>query len=34
MKVMAIAEKDHGTLVNQDVFLRCDYRALKRERLR
>lgn len=31
LKVMAIAEKDHGTLVNQDVFLRCDYRALKRD---
>jgi len=29
LKVMAIAEIDHGTLVNQDVFLRCDYRVLK-----
>ena len=29
LKVMAIAEKDHRTLVNQDVFLRCDYRVLK-----
>lgn len=31
LKVMAIAEIDHGTLVNQDVFLRCDYRVLKRD---
>lgn len=31
MKIMAIAEIDHGTLVNQDVFLRCDYRALKKD---
>jgi len=31
LKVMAIAETDHGTLVNQDVFLRCDYRALKKD---
>ena len=31
LKVMAIAEIDHRTLVNQDVFLRCDYRALKRD---
>lgn len=31
LKVMAIAEKDYGTLVNQDVFLRCDYRVLKKE---
>ena len=31
LKVMAIAEMDHGTLINQDVFLRCDYRALKRD---
>lgn len=31
LKVMAIAEMDHGTLVNQDVFLRCDYRALKKD---
>ncbi len=29
LKVMAIAEIEHGTLVNQDVFLRCDYRAIK-----
>ncbi len=31
MKVMASAEIEHGTLVNQDVFLRCDYGALKKE---
>jgi hypothetical protein len=31
LKVMAIAEIDHGTLVNQDVFLRCDYRVLKKD---
>lgn len=31
LKVMAIAEIDYGTLVNQDVFLRCDYRALKKD---
>lgn len=31
LKALAIAEKDHGTLVNQDVFLRCDYRTLKKE---
>ena len=31
LMVMAIAEIDHGTLVNQDVFLRCDYRALKKD---
>lgn len=31
LKVMAIAEIDHGTLINQDVFLRCDYRVLKKE---
>lgn len=30
MKIMAIAEREHGTLVNQDVFLRCDYRVLKK----
>lgn len=29
LKIMAIAERDHRTLVNQDVFLRCDYRVLK-----
>lgn len=29
LKVMAIAQINHGTLVNQDVFLRCDYRVLK-----
>lgn len=27
---MAIAEIDHRTLVNQNVFLRCDYRVLKK----
>ena len=31
LKIMAIAEIDHGTLVNQDVFLRCDYRILKKD---
>jgi hypothetical protein len=31
LKILAIAELDHGTLVNQDVFLRCDYRALKKD---
>jgi len=31
LKEMAIAEIEHGTLVNQDVFLRCDYRALKKD---
>ena len=31
LKVMAIAEIDHGTLINQDVFLRCDYRVLKND---
>ena len=31
LKVMAIAEIDHGTLVNQDIFMRCDYRVLKKE---
>lgn len=31
MKVMATAEIELGTLVNQDIFLRCDYRILKRE---
>lgn len=31
LKIMAIAEMDHGTLVNQDAFLRCDYRVLKRD---
>jgi len=30
LKVMAIAEIDHGTLVNQDIFLRCDYRILEK----
>lgn len=30
LKIMAMAEIDHGTLVNQDVFLRCDYRVLKK----
>lgn len=31
LKVLAIAQLEHGTLLNQDVFLRCDYRALKRD---
>ena len=31
LKVMAIAEIDHRTLINQDVFLRCDYRVLKKD---
>ena len=31
LKVMAIAETDYGTLVNQDIFLRCDYRILKKD---
>ncbi len=31
LKIMAIAELDHGTLINQDVFLRCDYRVLKKD---
>ncbi|MDK2789333.1 MAG: hypothetical protein PWP07_2578 [Epulopiscium sp.] len=31
LKVMATAEREHGTLVNQDIFLRCDYRVLKKE---
>lgn len=31
LKVMAIAETDHRTLANQDVFLRCDYRVLKKD---
>lgn len=30
LKVMAIADMDYRTLVNQDVLLRCDYRALKK----
>lgn len=30
LKVMAVAETDHRTLVNQDVLLRCDYRVLKK----
>lgn len=29
LKAMATAEKNHRTLANQDVLLRCDYRALK-----
>ncbi len=29
LKILAIAEIDHHSLVNQDVFLRCDYRVLK-----
>lgn len=28
MKAMATLEIEHGTLVNQDIFLRCDYRLL------
>lgn len=31
LKVMAIAEVDHRTLLNQDVLLRCDYRILLKE---
>lgn len=31
LKVMAIAETEHSTLVNQDVLFRCDYRALKKD---
>lgn len=31
LKGMALAEVDHRTLLNQDVLLRCDYRALKRD---
>lgn len=31
MKVMAIAEVDYRTLINQDVFLRCDYSVLKND---
>lgn len=31
LKVMAIDETDYGTLVNQDIFLRCDYRILKKD---
>lgn len=31
LKVMAIAEIDYRTLANQDVFMRCDYRALATE---
>ncbi|MDL2276198.1 hypothetical protein LJC02_00945 [Breznakia sp. OttesenSCG-928-G09] len=29
LKAMIVAEKELGTLTNQDVFLRCDYRILK-----
>lgn len=32
MKVMAMAEIDHGTLECQDIFLRCDYRAIKKDK--
>lgn len=32
LKVMAMAEKKFGTLVNWDIFLRCDYRALENGR--
>jgi len=31
LKVMATAEVKYGTLENQDVFLRCDYRVLKND---
>jgi hypothetical protein len=31
LKAMAVAEKDQGTLVNQDIFLRCEYRILKKD---
>jgi hypothetical protein len=31
LKVMAIAEEKLGTLENQDIFLRCDYRIIKNE---
>lgn len=31
LKVMAIAEIEHGSLANQDIFLRCDYRVLKKD---
>lgn len=31
LKVMAMAEIELGTLDNQDIFLRCDYRVLKRD---
>lgn len=31
LKVMAIAEVRYGSLVNQDIFLRCDYRVLSSE---
>jgi hypothetical protein len=31
LKVMSIAEVRYGSLVNQDVFLRCDYRVLSSE---
>lgn len=30
LKTMSIAEKRFGTLTNQDIFLRCDFRAIKR----
>ena len=33
LKVMASAEIEHGTLVNQDIFLRCDYRILKKDEI-
>ncbi len=29
LKCMSIAEKEFGTLDNQDIFLRCDYKVLK-----
>lgn len=31
LKVMAIAQTDHRTLLNQDVLLRCDWRILKKD---
>lgn len=31
MKAFAIAEKEHRTLVNQDVLMRCDYRIFKKD---
>mgnify|MGYP000969587511 CR=1 FL=1 len=31
LKVMSLAEVRYGSLVNQDVFLRCDYRVLSGE---
>lgn len=31
LKALAVAEVDHRSLDNQDVLLRCDYRALKKD---